>query len=144
MILHSSSDRSRFHVGKERIVPRGTASGRGQEYMNRAATLPLLSLRGTSGEMGIEYGKAVSSLIELNLEDYLQRFRDVVGLSDAEVLRWGETFRKVTRDYKASIGEMLEGIAEGSGSKPEHIFALNARCQAASSPQPKLPVAAGR
>ena len=97
--------------------------------MNRVATLPLLVLRGTSGEMGIEYGKAASSLIERNLEDYLRRFRDVIGLSDAEVLRWGETFRDVTRAYKPSIADMIEGVAEGSGNKPEHIFALNARTE---------------
>jgi isopenicillin-N N-acyltransferase like protein len=79
--------------------------------------------------MGLGYGRAVPDLIERNLEDYLRRFRDVVGLSDAEVLRWGETFRKVTHDYKPSIGEMLEGIAEGSGSRHEHVFALNARTE---------------
>lgn len=95
----------------------------------RVATLPLLALSGTHGEMGLEYGKALPDLIGRNLEDYLRRFRDVVGISDAEVLRWGETFRRVTHNYKRSIAEMLEAIAEGSGTKPEHIFALNARTE---------------
>jgi len=79
--------------------------------------------------MGVEYGRSVTDLIHLNLDDYLRRFRDLAKLSEAEVLRWGETFRKVTHQYKASIGEMLEGVAEGSGHRPEHIFALNARTE---------------
>lgn len=97
--------------------------------MHIIATLPLLYLRGNHGEMGIEYGRTVPELINRNLEDYLRRFRNVIGIPDAEVLRWGETFRKVTHSYKTSIAEMLEGLAEGSENKPEHIFALNARTE---------------
>lgn len=93
------------------------------------SALPVLSLHGSHHEMGYRYGEEMRVLIERNLEDYLRRFRNVIRLSDAEVVRWGDTFRKVTHSYKASIAEMLEGIAEGSGSKPEHIFALNARTE---------------
>lgn len=97
--------------------------------MDTVSTLPLLSLQGSSGEMGVNYGHSIPELISRNLEDYLRRFRDVVGISDAEVLSWGNTFRRVTRNYKASIAEMLEGVADGSGNKAEHIFALNARTE---------------
>lgn len=97
--------------------------------MKDIATLPLLSLRGSSGEIGIEYGKTVPQLVERNLEHYLRRFEDIHGFSDAEVVRWGGTFWKVTRQYKTSISDMLEGIAEGAGLRPEYIFALNARTE---------------
>jgi isopenicillin-N N-acyltransferase-like protein len=97
--------------------------------MDTVATLPLLSLRGTSGEMGVEYGKTVPDLIGRNLEDYMRRFVDVVGLSEIEVSSWGETFRDVTRAYKPSIADMIEGVAEGSGNRPEHVFSLNARTE---------------
>jgi len=97
--------------------------------MDRLATLPVLALSGTHGEMGVEYGRVVSELISRNLEEYLRRFGDVLGLSGAEVLRWGGIYRGVTHGYSASIGEMLEGIAEGSGQRPEHVFALNARTE---------------
>jgi isopenicillin-N N-acyltransferase-like protein len=97
--------------------------------MDRLATLPVVALSGTHGEMGVAYGSVVPELISRNLEDYLRRFRDVLGLSDPEVLRWGGIYRGVTHAYSASIGEMLEGIAEGSGQRPEHVFALNARTE---------------
>jgi isopenicillin-N N-acyltransferase-like protein len=97
--------------------------------MDTVATLPLLPLQGTSGEMGVEYGKTVPDLIGRNLEDYMRRFVDVVGLSEREVSSWGETFREVTREYKSSIADMIEGVAEGSGNRPEHVFALNARTE---------------
>ena len=82
--------------------------------MRALATLPVLTLEGIPADMGIEYGKTMSSLISINLDDYLKRFRDVAHLSDADVRRWGEVYRKATHQYKASIGEMLEGVAAGS------------------------------
>jgi hypothetical protein len=84
--------------------------------METVATLPLLSLRGTSGEMGVEYGKTVPDLIGRNLEDYMRRFVDVVGLSEIDVSSWGETFRDVTRAYKPSIADMIEGAASARQS----------------------------
>jgi isopenicillin-N N-acyltransferase like protein len=103
--------------------------------MRELATLPVLTLEGAPADMGIEYGKTMSSLISTNLDDYLKRFRDVAHLSDADVRRWGEVYRKATHQYKASIGEMLEGVAAGSGHSPAHIFALNARTEILYSAQ---------
>ncbi|MDQ0189359.1 hypothetical protein JI721_16825 [Alicyclobacillus cycloheptanicus] len=79
--------------------------------------------------MGVTYGKQMREMISKNLEDYLRRFRDVVGLTNAEVLSIGEAFRSLTYGYNAGIGEMLDGIGEGAGHPAAHIFALNARTE---------------
>lgn len=93
------------------------------------SALPVLDLRGTHGEMGIHYGKEMKDLIELNLEDYLRRFRDVSGLADSEVRGWGQTYRTVVQRYDLRIAEMLDGLSEGADLDPAHIFALNARTE---------------
>lgn len=91
--------------------------------------LPLLSLRGSYGQMGTAYGRRVSELIEQNVADYLARFRNLAGLTDSEVREYGERYRRIARDYSADIADMLDGVAEGSGQPPQHIYALNARTE---------------
>ena len=68
--------------------------------MRALATLPVLTLEGTPADMGIEYGKAMSSLISPNLDDYLRRFRDVARLSDEDVTRWGEVYARQRTNTK--------------------------------------------
>ncbi|MEV1241522.1 C45 family peptidase [Nonomuraea sp. NPDC049750] len=96
---------------------------------NPAAGPPLVAVEGTPREMGAEIGRRTSELVERSLETYLRRFRDDVGLSDADVLRWGATYLAVARGYDRTIAEMLEGLAEGAGRRVEHITALNARTE---------------
>lgn len=93
------------------------------------SALPVLSLHGSHGEMGDRYGREMRDLIERNLEGYLRRFRDVVGLSDGQVRGWGETYRTAVQAYSPQIAEMLEGLSGGAGVQPAHIFALNARTE---------------
>lgn len=101
--------------------------------MGEITSLPILKLQGTYGEMGVEYGQKTSGLIDKNLDFHLRRFRDLIELSDSDVLKWGEIWREITHDYCSSIAEMLEGLAEGSKHKPAHIFALNAKTEILSS-----------
>lgn len=91
--------------------------------------LPLISVKGTYGEMGFEYGRQAADLVARNNEDYVRRFRDTLALSSQEIHRLGRTYRKITCDYNRDIGEMLVGVAKGSGVDVEEVFALNARTE---------------
>lgn len=91
--------------------------------------MPVVFVQGSYGEMGIACGRQVAELIDRNVQDYLRRFRDVAGLTDAEVREWGSRYRMAALGYDSSIEAMLSGVAEGSGQAPEHIFALNARTE---------------
>ena len=93
------------------------------------AGVPLVFLEGSYGDMGVVYGRRLAEMVDRNLRDYLRRFREVAGLSDAEVRRNGERYRVIAAGYSPAVEEMLSGIAEGSGLTPEHIFALNARTE---------------
>lgn len=90
---------------------------------------PLIAVEGTYQEMGAELGRRTSDLVERSLGTYVRRFRDDAGLSDADVLRWGAIYLDVARSYDPNIAAMLEGLAEGSGQRVEHITALNARTE---------------
>lgn len=90
---------------------------------------PLIAVEGSYEEMGAELGRRTSDLVERSLQSYLRRFRDDAGLSGADVLRWGSSYRDVAREYDPRIAAMLEGLAEGAGQAVEHITALNARTE---------------
>lgn len=91
--------------------------------------LPLVSVQGSYGEMGVDYGRRTAELIATNVADYRARFRDIVGLTDREVRACGERYRAIARDYNNDIADMLDGIADGSGQPAPHIYALNARTE---------------
>lgn len=91
--------------------------------------MPVLFVEGSYGEMGVAYGHRMAELIHRNMEDYQRRFRDVAGLTDAQVREWGNRYRAVAHSYNPAIADMLTGMAEGAGQAAERIFALNARTE---------------
>ncbi|MQA84360.1 MAG: hypothetical protein GEV03_06995 [Streptosporangiales bacterium] len=90
--------------------------------------VPLVFLEGSYGDMGVAYGRRLAEMVDGNLKDYLRRFR-AAGLSEADVRRHGERYREIAAGYHPAIEAMLNGIAEGAGQPPEHVFALNARTE---------------
>lgn len=91
--------------------------------------LPLVSVRGSYSDMGLEYGRLCRQLIERNVTDYVERFHREVGTSVADVRRFGSGFREAVRKYSPDIHQMLEGVATGSGQDAELVFALNGRTE---------------
>jgi isopenicillin-N N-acyltransferase like protein len=91
--------------------------------------IPLLSVEGSYGEMGLALGRRTAELVDRNLRHYGRRFREQAGLDDAEVRRWGERYRRIASSYNRDIAAMLDGVAEGAGQRPEDIYALNARTE---------------
>lgn len=91
--------------------------------------IPLLTVRGSHGEMGYAYGQQMANQVAENVELYRRRFRDDASLTEAEVRDWGSTYRDVGRRYDPRIADMLDGLAEGAGCAAAHVYALNARTE---------------
>lgn len=91
--------------------------------------IPLISVQGTPADMGTEYGSRAAGLVAGNLDDYLRRFRDQLGLDLAGVERTGSGYRRLTAEYNPRVAAMLDGVADGAGISREQIFALNARTE---------------
>ncbi|MEJ3748336.1 C45 family peptidase [Actinomycetes bacterium KLBMP 9797] len=91
--------------------------------------LPLITVSGTPAECGAAYGVAAAQLIGANVALYLRRFQDQAGLDAAAVRAAGAGYREATRAHHPRIAEMLDGVAEGAGARPEELYALNARTE---------------
>jgi isopenicillin-N N-acyltransferase-like protein len=91
--------------------------------------LPVVAVTGTPMECGAAYGAAAADLIEGNLAAYRVRFARRAGLDTATVRALGAGFRRMTHERLPRIGQLLDGVAEGSGAAVEEIYALNARTE---------------
>lgn len=91
--------------------------------------LPLISVSGSYGEMGVAYARQCKTAVGQNLQDYMRRFHDVVGLREDAVKQYGAMYREIVSAYNPDIADMLIGIADGADQMAELIFALNARTE---------------
>ncbi|NMP23589.1 C45 family autoproteolytic acyltransferase/hydolase [Sulfobacillus harzensis] len=90
--------------------------------------LPFIRVSGDYGSMGIAYGSQAAPLIARNVENYMQRFRDM-GLSETKIMSLGQQYCRAAQGYSPDIVDMLTGVAEGASVPIEEIFALNARTE---------------
>ena len=89
--------------------------------------MPLIHLTGTPFEQGVQHGQQLREKIAQNLEVYMQRFKDEVKLSRAEVLRRATAYAEAIQAQNADYYETMQGVAEGSGFGLAEIAALNVR-----------------
>lgn len=92
-------------------------------------SIPLMVLSGAYNEMGHQYGAALRTKIERNVELYLMRFTQYGNLSEGQVHDLGTMYREMVHAYNCDIADMLDGVAQGASIAPSLIHALNARTE---------------
>ncbi len=80
--------------------------------------LPVVDVSGTPAEMGASYGAQARDQIRANVEAYLERFDNAVGLSRAAVIEQGALFHATTREHFPRLAIMLDTMAGGGGGAP--------------------------
>lgn len=86
---------------------------------------PIIELRGSPREIGLEHGKALAERIYKTLEFYLKIFP----LGNDELKRCASKFRERIFSFNPAYGEEIEAIAEGAKVDARLIYALNARTE---------------
>ena len=104
--------------------------------------LPIIRLKGTPHERGVEHGKKMRSEIDHNLAVYFKRFRNETKLPQERVLERAAKYLPVIERTAPSYAEEMRGVAEGSGSDLLDITALNTRYELMYSQYSKLGVPA--
>ena len=105
-------------------------------------TLPLLKLKGSPREMGLEHGRTMKNEIEHNLEVYFKRFKGETKLTRDQVLDRAGKYSKAVRETAPAYMETMEGVASGSKNDLLEIVALNVRYELMYSQYSKLGTAA--
>ncbi|HEV2123740.1 MAG TPA: C45 family peptidase [Chloroflexota bacterium] len=89
--------------------------------------LPLLDLVGSSRAIGRAHGETAREQIAHNVGLYFRRFAVEGGVHRAEALDRGAQYLAVIDRSAPDYGDIVRGIAEGSGRHLLEIAALNAR-----------------
>jgi len=88
---------------------------------------PLVSVRGTPSECGLQYGSITRGLLCKQIEFYFDLWKRLWGAQRTNVLEQCHKLIPIIGEYDADILEELEGIAKGAEVSLEEVVALNAR-----------------
>jgi isopenicillin-N N-acyltransferase-like protein len=91
--------------------------------------IAVVDVSGTPDELGEGYGRQASELIRANVDAYLWRFREVIGMDRATVIARGAAFRVTTIAHFPRLAATLDAVAEAAGVPVELIYAINARSE---------------
>lgn len=96
----------------------------------------ILTLSGSSYEIGFKHGKKARNKVYTSLETYEKMFKEYVDISWREACEKALLHVNAIEEYNPNYIDEMEGIAKGAGVRFEDILTLNARSEIAliSSP----------
>ena len=89
--------------------------------------LPVLVLKGSPYEMGVEQGRKLRDAIHDNLATYFRRFKNETELSRTKALRRAEQYLPVIKRADSAYYKAMIGVADGAEVDLLEIAALNVR-----------------
>ncbi len=89
--------------------------------------LPIVTLRGTPYEQGVQHGRQLKERIEHNLAVYFERFERELGLTRDEVLSRAARYAQAIEWQSPAYFDGMRGIARGAAVDEAAIAALNVR-----------------
>ena len=87
--------------------------------------IPLIELSGTPKEIGLQHGKQLKNRIHKTITFYKKAFE----LPEEEILEKAKHFKDIIMKATPHLAEEIEAIAQGSGTNPLWIYALNSRTE---------------
>jgi isopenicillin-N N-acyltransferase-like protein len=94
-----------------------------------AEFFPIVELKGTAYEMGLQHGKALKDEIRANLTLYFDMVKSLTGTNPAVCLHHAGKFREAIHSHAPDLLEEMRGIAEGAAVSLDDILFLNARTE---------------
>lgn len=91
--------------------------------------LPIISTKGTPGEVGFQFGSLGRELIRKNVQLYFRLFKHYGQLDRNQAIALAKRFIPVIQAFEPALLEEIKGIAEGAKLEFEEILALNARTE---------------
>src|SRR5260370_38432918 len=76
--------------------------------------LPVLALKGSPYEMGVEHGRKMRDAIHDNLATYFRRFKNETELSRTKGLKRAEQYLPVIKKADSAYHKAMLGVAEGA------------------------------
>jgi len=90
---------------------------------------PMIKLKGSAYERGLQHGKALAGQIRANLTLYFDMVNGLTGMDPDLCLRHAGKFQEAINSTAPEMLEEMQGIAKGAGVSLDEILFLNARTE---------------
>jgi isopenicillin-N N-acyltransferase-like protein len=94
-----------------------------------AEFFPMIELKGSAYELGLQHGKALAGEIRANLTLYFDMVKGLTGTEPDLCLTHAGKFQKAINVNAPGLLEEMQGIAKGAGVSLDEILFLNARTE---------------
>ncbi|MGI8998314.1 MAG: C45 family autoproteolytic acyltransferase/hydrolase, partial [Candidatus Limnocylindria bacterium] len=91
--------------------------------------VPVITMKGTPHQCGVQYGTVVRELISYTVDAYLESFYRHHGLRSEQIFEIAREFEPMIESYDPATLEEMRGIAHGAGIPFEAVLTLNARSE---------------
>ncbi|KAK2780709.1 hypothetical protein FQN53_001037 [Emmonsiellopsis sp. PD_33] len=92
---------------------------------------PILKIKGTPYEIGLQHGQQANEEIDSNLCTYESFFKETAGLTWKEAKQRSTIFIPILERLYPEILDEIQGIADGAGVHRDDILAINVRSEIA-------------
>ena len=117
----------------ERIDPRTRHGRRSRERRELDGLTPAAGAtrleRARPGDRGRGFGAAQTAAVAVTVAGYRRLLSEAADLSQADLLRAGETVGERLANHSPRLVDELEGIAAGAGQDVRELLAINARTE---------------
>ncbi len=98
-----------------------------ETFTTNGHEIPIITMKGSPRDCGIQYGRAVGHLIRGSLKAYLETFRLLHGLDQEAIFDLARKFEPMIAEFDPATLEEIKGIAEGAEAPLEALLTINAR-----------------
>jgi isopenicillin-N N-acyltransferase-like protein len=100
-----------------------------ESFTTNGHEIPIIAMKGSPRDCGVQYGRAVAPLIHGSLQAYLESFRVLHGLDQDTIFELARNFEQVIAEFDPATLSEIKGIAEGADVPVEAILTINARSE---------------
>lgn len=100
-----------------------------ETFATNGHEIPVIAMKGSPRECGVQYGRAAAHLIHGSLRAYLESFRVLHGLERDDIFELARKFEPVIAEFDPATMEEIRGIAEGADAPLEAVLTINARSE---------------
>ena len=100
-----------------------------ETFTTNGHEIPIISMKGSPRDCGMQYGRAVGHLIAGSLKAYLDSFRLLHGLDQEAIFDLARKFEPMIAEFDPATLEEINGIAEGAEAPLEALLTINARSE---------------
>ena len=99
------------------------------ENTNEWKKFPIISLKGSSADIGLQHGR----ILRKRINETINWYKKIISREESEILALATHFKSEIAQFNPNYCDEIEGVAAGAEVNPLWIYALNSRSEIMNS-----------